>query len=122
MTDTKYYPVGVEMTPDYYIGEAGTAVIVKRMVGAIGQQYYPFAVMMACNDGEGIQSCETYDEAREVAAYVSGSGTQMSTSVSYLHRQRVAAVVTPCQGCGADIATDTCCESRQPRPIQQWLD
>jgi len=93
MTDQKYYPVGVEIAPDYYTGEAGTAVVVRRMAGAIGEQYYPYAVMMACSDGEGIQSCETYDEAREVAAYVSGSGTQMSTSVSYLHRQRVAQAV-----------------------------
>jgi hypothetical protein len=93
MTDQKYYPVGVEVTPDYYTGEAGTAIVVKRMVGARGQKYYPFAVMMACSDGEGIQSCETYDEAREVAAYVSGSGSHMSTSASYQYRARSAQAV-----------------------------
>ena len=28
----------------------------------------------------------------------------------------------PCQGCGANIATDKCCETRAPRLIPQWLD
>jgi hypothetical protein len=93
MAETKNYPVGVEITPDYYTGEAGTAVIVRRMAGAIGEKYYPYAVMMACSDGEGIHSCETYDEAREVAAYVSGSGSHMSTSVSYQYRARNAQAV-----------------------------
>lgn len=93
MTDEKNWNLGAEITPDYFTGQAGTAVIVRRMAGAIGEKYYPYAVMMACSDGEGIHSCETYAEAREVAIYVSGSGSAMSTSVSYQYRARNAQAV-----------------------------
>lgn len=44
---------------------------------------------------------------------------------SFRYLQELAATRNteePCQGCGANIATDNCCETRAPRLIQQWLD
>lgn len=70
----------------YYAGLRGTAAILPRRTD-LNAGVFPFVVMFACDDGEGTQSCQSLDEAREVASAVCELGSGYAQSVSFRFRQ-----------------------------------
>ena len=85
---TKRFITGHELNrlSMYLSGDFGTAAILPRRTD-LNAGVFPFVVMFACVDGEGTQSCQSLDEAREVATAVVELGSVYAQSVSFRFRQ-----------------------------------
>jgi hypothetical protein len=106
-----------------HVGAAGVALVALRHSGTAAQiAVAPYVVFFTLTDGEGSLIASSKSEAHQIASAMATGGMAHGTRIALALREYRLAEAMPCQGCGADSATDTCCESRQPRPIQQWLD